>query len=123
MNKLFLYGLMAAIALSLGLLISCGSSSSSSSDDDTAGDDDTTYSCTQAYDDMYTTCSLAFKDGSGNDIPVDTVVTACEASQSPYGLTEACGMCVVNNYNDCNAMNTCLESCVSGADDDTSPAS
>jgi hypothetical protein len=84
-------------------------------DDDDDDDDDTVgITCTEAYMDMYTTCSLFFEDGSGNEIPLDSVIAACEAGTSPYALDDACGICIVDNYDDCTAMETCLASCVSG---------
>jgi hypothetical protein len=124
MNKLFLYGLMAAISLSIGLLIACSSSSSSNSDDDTSPtlDDDAALTCTEVYTQMYTTCALKFENAGGGEIPLAQVIASCEGNLTPYGLTQACGSCVVDNYQNCSAMNACLAGCVGGSDDDASPA-
>ena len=90
-----------------------------------AADDDSSYTCQEAYTDMYSTCNLFFSESGGSEIPVATAIAGCEAGRSPYALTDACGLCVVDNYSDCTAMENCLTSCVGGADDDndTSPTS
>jgi hypothetical protein len=83
-------------------------------DDD---NDDYGYTCQQVYDQMYSVCDLTFTDASGADIPENEVVASCEAGVSPYGLEDACGVCIADGYDVCSTMVTCLQLCASGDDD------
>jgi hypothetical protein len=118
MNKLFLYGLLGALVLSLGMLFACGSSSSSGDDDTTPVDDDTSPTaptCQSVYDALYQDppagCGDALKDSTGADIPEASVVADCTSNSDGYGLTGTIALCIIDNPGNC----TTIESCINAA--------
>jgi hypothetical protein len=112
--KTLTVGMVLAVLIALAL--ACGSSSSGSSDspaDDDASpgdvDDDTTLiTCAWIYEEMYTVCGLHFIDSNGNEVPKSTVVVDCEKETAPFGLSDACGVCIIEHFGDCDAMEACL---------------
>jgi hypothetical protein len=108
-SKLFWLALLAAMMLGLaGAMFACDDDDD---DDDTTGDDDTSdgeYDCAEVYTQMYIECGWAFKDENDNDIALDDVITWCEDAEAGYGLSGDLAGCIIDNWDDCDAMLDCL---------------
>jgi hypothetical protein len=84
-------------------------------DDDDFDDDTGGYlSCDDVWRHMYDDCGWAFIDGYGNEIPLQSVIAACEVDDATYGPDGALYACVVDYWDDCDAMLYCLAEVIEG---------